>query len=286
MDWAGLLAWSTKYHDGTAPSKFSAMSDEDKQFLEKAMEQAFAQIEDPNKIFKEAIDQIRDPPVSDELALTILETIDRCCDDPDVARNLEVFDGIRPLLALLGSANTTVVARACEVLALMVANNPKMQRAAYEKGALDLLMAPVPNDIPRWRGQVRLLTAIVASEETVEQEFLKRDGVPFLGHCMCSGDEKIVTRAASFMRHLLVLDIIKPTEETAGYVAKAVADLRETAIQSGEILACCAKAHSAIRSKDLKESLKARIKFINDHDDVASYQEEVAMTTETIQLLQ
>ena len=38
-DWNGLLAWSTKYHDGTKPSEFQAMSDEDKKWLENAMKE-------------------------------------------------------------------------------------------------------------------------------------------------------------------------------------------------------------------------------------------------------
>lgn len=36
-DWNGLLAWSTKYHDGTKPSEFKPMSDEDKKWLTEAM---------------------------------------------------------------------------------------------------------------------------------------------------------------------------------------------------------------------------------------------------------
>ena len=66
LNWPGLLAWSTNYHDGTAPSQFKQMSPEDRAFLEKAMEEAFAHIEDPNKVFAEAIDQIKAPDRTDE----------------------------------------------------------------------------------------------------------------------------------------------------------------------------------------------------------------------------
>ena len=38
VNWPGLMAWSTQYHDGTAPSNFTKMSDENREFLEKAME--------------------------------------------------------------------------------------------------------------------------------------------------------------------------------------------------------------------------------------------------------
>ena len=38
-DWNGLLAWSTKYHDGTKPSEFQPMSEDDKKWLEDAMKE-------------------------------------------------------------------------------------------------------------------------------------------------------------------------------------------------------------------------------------------------------
>ena len=37
VDWQGLFNWSVQYHDGTAPSNFSPMADEDKKWLEEAM---------------------------------------------------------------------------------------------------------------------------------------------------------------------------------------------------------------------------------------------------------
>lgn len=39
VDWQGLFSWSTQYHDGTAPSNFSVMEKEDKEWLEAAMKQ-------------------------------------------------------------------------------------------------------------------------------------------------------------------------------------------------------------------------------------------------------
>jgi hypothetical protein len=59
MNWPGLLQWSTKYHDGTSPSEFKMMTDEDRAFIHKAMEEAFGKIEDPNQVMAEAIGQIK-----------------------------------------------------------------------------------------------------------------------------------------------------------------------------------------------------------------------------------
>merc|ERR1719321_1814783 len=115
VDWPGLLAWSTKYHDGTGASQFQQMTDEDRQFLEKAMEEAFGKIEDPNKVMAEAIAQIKAPDRTDVSICTALEVIDKCCDDPDCARNCEKLDGLQPLLDLLNSLKGDIVHRALEI---------------------------------------------------------------------------------------------------------------------------------------------------------------------------
>ena len=36
-DWNGLLAWSTKYHDGTKPSEVTMMTKEERDWLAAAM---------------------------------------------------------------------------------------------------------------------------------------------------------------------------------------------------------------------------------------------------------
>jgi len=73
--------------------------------------------------------------------ITALELIDRCIDDPDCARNLEVFDGIRILLKNALSDYTDVSSRCCEILSLMLANNDKLQLSAVNKHrALDILV--------------------------------------------------------------------------------------------------------------------------------------------------
>ena len=37
VDWNGLFKWSMEYNDGTNPSEFKRMSDEDMKWLEEAM---------------------------------------------------------------------------------------------------------------------------------------------------------------------------------------------------------------------------------------------------------
>lgn len=58
VNWPGLLHWSTKYHDGTGPSNFQVMSDEDKAFLTQAMETVFSQIENLNQTLEEGLKKL------------------------------------------------------------------------------------------------------------------------------------------------------------------------------------------------------------------------------------
>lgn len=55
-NWLGLLKWSLKYQDGTQDSsEHAALSDEKRQFLEKAMQEAFV---DVVKKMKDGIDEL------------------------------------------------------------------------------------------------------------------------------------------------------------------------------------------------------------------------------------
>lgn len=287
VDWPGLLAWSTKYHDGTSDtSQFTEMSKEDKDFLIRAMEEMFSQIEDPNKIFKDAVDKLREEH-SEEQAITTLEIIDRCCDDPDVARNVEVHDGLTPLLGLLDSPNSHVAARSCEVLGLIVANNPIIQRAALDKHALEKLMEPLDmEDVLRSRGKIRLLSALVRHEAHLEIEFVRRNGLTFIGDCMTCGDEYIVARAASLLNHLIEMERAPATGTTATYIARAVSDLKTTSIERGEILSACARVHSLTKSRGLRDALKTRLAYIYERDDTTSFKQEMEILLETIRLLE
>ena len=56
IDWTGLLNWSTKFHDGTAPSNVSPMSDEEREWLTQALKQYTF---DHNERLKELCDAMK-----------------------------------------------------------------------------------------------------------------------------------------------------------------------------------------------------------------------------------
>lgn len=207
LNWPGLLAWSTKYHDGTAPTRFKQMSDEDREFLEKAFEEAYSRIEDPNKMVTECIEKLRAEDRTDETIATALEIIDRCCDDPDVARNIEKLDGFQPLLDLARATTGSLCIRTLEILALLLSNNTQIQEVGVRRGALpqflDMTRKAAKGSDERTKA-FRALVALVRQVVAFETEFLRNQGgIDLLVTAMDLGENwRMREKAAQFVRSL------------------------------------------------------------------------------------
>lgn len=264
--WPGLFAWSTKYHDGTAPSQFKQMTDEDRKFLEKALEEAFGQIEDPNKVMQEAIEEIKSEERTDATITTALEVIDRCCDDPDCARNAELLGGIQTLMDLLTTHQGDIQVRSLEILALLFSNNQPLQEVGMRRGALPLL-ARIIREAPKGSdGRLkafRTLVALVRPLEALEKAFLEEhDGVALLVDLLDRGeDSRAREKAASFVRSLA--GVGRLDEEATGRLATATAPLFAGLVDEGlqyrETLASCAYELAALFPTQCQSVLQAPV---------------------------
>lgn len=269
VDWPGLLAWSTKYHDGTHTSEFKQMSDEDRAFLEKAMEEAFGKIEDPNEVMAEAIKQLKAPDRTDESITTALEVVDRCCDDPDCARNCEKLDGIQPLLDLLGSYTGAIRDRALEILALLFANNPAIQEVGMRRDALPRFLQLVRESAvgSETRSKAfRAMVALVRNMQAFEECFVKEhDGAKVLVSCADESDARLSEKMASFVRSLAQSGRLQ-TEDVAAIAAALSPLLRNIGngqIQYREVLSSSvcelARASPAACLPELKAAAQERL---------------------------
>lgn len=247
LNWPGLFAWSTKYHDGTAPSNFTVMSDEDRVFLQKAMEEAFGQVEDPNKVLQECISKIQVEGSTDEEIVTMLEVIDRLCDDTDVARNIEKLGGLRALLDLAREKGGSIRQRTLEILALLFSNNPQIQEAGAKHGALELflkLTQDAPSNSEERSKSFRALVALVRLVPALEDAFLRTHGGLDLLVILLQATEETRTRekAASFALSAAVNGRLR--EEEVGKLAEAVSTLLPTLatgpLQYREMVSGCA----------------------------------------------
>ncbi|CAJ1441557.1 unnamed protein product, partial [Effrenium voratum] len=155
----------------------------------------------------EAADQIRSESRSDESISTALEVIDRCCDDPDCARNAEKLDVLQPLLDLLTTHGGSVRTRTLEILALLFSNNPNIQEAGMKRGAAKLcigLTQESPVGSEERSKAFRALVALVRNVQEFEKFLLAEEpGRALLVQCL-SPEELPGTRekAASFVRSL------------------------------------------------------------------------------------
>lgn len=274
--WPGLLAWSTKYHDGTQPSEFKQMSDEDRAFLEKAMEEAFGKIEDPNQVMAEAITQIKSADRNVSSITTALEVIDKCCDDPDCARNCEKLDGLQPLLDLLSSHEGPIAHRTLEILALLFSNNPNIQEAGVRRGAIDTFIRLVKESDAgsETRSKAfRALVALVRSVQKFEHQFIReKAGIGIIASCFDQSDLRLCEKVASFVRSLAA-DGQLQAEDVASLSGVIVPLLKESGsgqIQYRETLSSCvselARAAPAACSPELKEAAQDRLKESTSED--------------------
>ena len=154
--WLGLMRWSAQYSDGTQATEFSAMTAENKAFLESVMKE---QVIDEAELMTQAIAVLAGtPPVEAyaeakedilarcrsvnspeellEFKHDVLEDLQERVEDINNARTFVLLHGLGPLLATLKSGEPSLVWRAASVLASLFQNNPPCQDGGLDAGAL------------------------------------------------------------------------------------------------------------------------------------------------------
>mmetsp|Transcript_9894 Transcript_9894/g.20461 ORF Transcript_9894/g.20461 Transcript_9894/m.20461 type:complete len:306 (-) Transcript_9894:142-1059(-) len=288
MNWPGLLAWSTKYHDGTAPSKFKPLSDEDREFLEKAMEEAFGKMQDPNKVMTEAIAQITSKDRTDESIATALEVIDKCCDDVDCARNVEKLNCLQPIIDLLETHSGPMRVRTLEILALLFCNNPNIQEAGVKRGALKACLRIIkecPKGSEERSKAFRALVALVRQVAVFEETLLRGAGGMgvILSFLEPDEDAKSREKAASFACSLAQDGRLQADEAAA--MVKAIAQLLQgigdEGLQYREVLADAlvelAQAFPGRFTAEAQEAVRQRLAHLRAAPDPEAESEEAAL---------
>lgn len=147
--WTGLLKWSMQYQDGTSPTTATAMSDERREFLTKAMEE---NVVDPAQQLK-ALIAILDTPQNageEDAKLTaeyvtrkaeVLRVLIEFVEIIDWANDFVTMGGFKTTVGLLSSPHAEVRVAALEVVAIVMQNNPRGQAAAMELDVLPVLVA-------------------------------------------------------------------------------------------------------------------------------------------------
>jgi hypothetical protein len=143
----GLLKWSlAQQSDGTVPSEHTAMTEEDKRWLEQVMREAIK--DEPkrmNEIMGEFVKLLEaGPTMSDsENIEDLLDELQQMVEQVDMAQVFAKFGGFQCLLGLVECVTISAQARAmaASTLGALSQNNISVQEIAYNAGILDKLAA-------------------------------------------------------------------------------------------------------------------------------------------------
>eukprot|EP00919_Chromeraceae_sp_WS-2016_P028265 GHVR01066868.1.p1 GENE.GHVR01066868.1~~GHVR01066868.1.p1 ORF type:complete len:224 (-),score=31.41 GHVR01066868.1:406-1077(-) len=204
INWPGLLKWSIKHTDGTRPSMHRSLSSEDTEFLRNAIREAMNQEEDPNRLIVESVPKLSSPNIQERLCA--LGVIEKCLDFPEVGRNLEKLGALKPLTDLLSEPTEQIVLMALEILSFALQNNPTVQSAAVQHGALEKLESLVmAKDCSQQilLKSVGALANLVRNNTAAELVFVKRRGVCVLSAALSHVCPKVINTTLKFDRNQL-----------------------------------------------------------------------------------
>ena len=141
VDWQGLLNWSLQYQDGTKPSQFKQMSEEDRKFIEDAFESVV--LNEMKEIWK-ILDQFKtregDSEKEIEDRVELIETLSNYIDGPENARNIIRGKRFIELIQyFFESKHKEVTIALGRVITSMMQNDGYIQKAAMDFGIFNFL---------------------------------------------------------------------------------------------------------------------------------------------------
>jgi hsp70-interacting protein len=265
--WLGLMRWSMKYQDGTAPSNVREMTKEDRDFLDKVLKEGVMdenervrQIlrildgEHPSVVFAregETVNaEIEEAKVSEEELAeykdALLDELLVRIDQIDNAMNMVKSQGFDTLMRVLENyERASTRALAAEVCSVVVQNNPFCQDAAVKAGLLEVLCKLARDDDVTC--QVKALLAIsclVRQHKVAEKRFLSDacDGLRVLEAFLQADRDIRLKRKSLFFLRYLVRSSISTAQQllnsgsfvpaVVSYVEEEDVDLCESALQA------------------------------------------------------
>jgi hypothetical protein len=146
-EWLGLLRWSIAVNDGTLPSNASAMSAEDRAWLERVMQEGVR--DDPKRMnevmlaFKEYLNKETHTATDEDVILDQLVELRDIVEQIDMAHVFAKFGGVDVFTGVLESRAQSVQLRAvlAAILATVAQNNVMVQNLMQEKGLVIRLSA-------------------------------------------------------------------------------------------------------------------------------------------------
>lgn len=158
--WLGLLRWSLNHQDGTKPSEYSQMSEENRKWLEQALKEG---VRDDVQRMGEIMQDIKDAKKDIEHTETLIDELRDITEQIDMAGVFIKLGGLQFLIALLKTAELSLRPLIASALATLAQNNPAVQIAMVE--------ACIPQQLARmYLGAHEMQTIEVKEGEETEGE--------------------------------------------------------------------------------------------------------------------
>lgn len=290
-EWLGLLRWSVSVNDGTLPSNASAMSAEDRAWLEQVMQEAVR--DDPKRMnevmmnLKEFLSKQSNPSAEEDDLLNQLDELRDIVEQIDMAHVFAKFGGVDVFIGVLESRSQSVQFRAmlAAILATVAQNNVMVQNLMQEKGFVDRLSAAfmVENEEKVLNKLLFALSAAIRGHPGAEEAFVLGTGSEvlskalswsitvsttpqnsslsgralFLSSALLSSDFASAERLARLAEILLPLTLLKEpmAEEEKDLALHTVCDLARTSI-----------GHNLLRN-DLRAQLEVFLERLSNSSD-------------------
>ena len=185
VDWKGLYNWTMKYTDGTKPSNFKAMSKEDMEFIENALESVV--LNEMKEIWK-ILDICKTPEGDSEQEINeryeLLEKMSEYIDGLENANNIVRGKRFNEIINhFFESKHKKIKIEYARIITQMAQNEPFVQKAALDLGIFNYLKDLNEEKDPElMSAYIYLLTGLLYGDEISSRKFFVEncDGIKLL----------------------------------------------------------------------------------------------------------
>ncbi|KAG6697411.1 hypothetical protein I3842_09G197200 [Carya illinoinensis] len=291
-NWEGLLKWSLAHADGTQPPR--NLSEEDRRWFMEAMQ---SQTVDVVKRMKEITLVMQTPEqVLEAQGVTpadiedILDELQEHVESIDMANDLHSIGGLVPLLGYLKNSHANIRAKASEVVATIVQNNPHSQKLVMEANGLEPLLTNFTSDpdVTVRTKALGALSSLIRHNKPGITAFRLANGYAALRDALGSDSVRFQRKALNLIHYLLrennsdcnVVSELGFPRMMMHLASSEDAEVREAAFRGLLELACnkTEGTNGSLGEEDetLKELLQERIKGISlmSPEDLVAAREE------------
>ncbi|XP_067654986.1 hsp70-binding protein 1-like [Haliotis asinina] len=297
-DMKGLLQFcvqATKSEDPTTSSDFTQMSEERRQWLEKALTDMTMSPVERMQICIGVVRMEKDDDDGVEKKITALEEIIEWAEQIDFAIDFHKIGGFQILPVLLNSDVPDLRWTCLDLIGTLTQNNPYCQAAVLEANLLPILLQLLDTDVNTTVRTKALYAISCLSRDNSEAQrvFVDKDGFSVLMRAMQSDVEKLKIKSSFFLTHICsnqpaykdILCDIGMIDQLIGHLGEDHSELHEHLMSALlTIITDHSRAVTECQRPELQlhQLLKDRIQLIKDQEE---FQEERQYATQLLHII-